>query len=230
MKKNKLLIKKISRKKWTEDLTGNIYGKVKVLGYVGVSKRGNAWDCLCECGNKIISTTGYLKNGNSTSCGCDYINPATTHNKYHTKEYRSWTAMKTRCLNKNSSNYLMYGGRGIFICDRWIENFEYFLSDMGYAPSDKHSIERVDNNSGYFKENCKWANIKEQCKNRRNNRWYEINGERMIIVDWAKKLKISHTTINQKINKGYTFEQIYNHYITNPKKGTRIKKHENKIS
>lgn len=108
-----------------------------------------------------------------------------------------------RCKNPKVKNWHDYGGRGITVCDRWLK-FENFLDDMGFRPSDGHSLERRDNNAGYSKENCYWATRLEQAKNKRNNRWIEILGKRQHLAEWAREYNVDHTLIIQRINRGWT--------------------------
>lgn len=85
---------------------------------------------------------------------------------YKSKEYISWFNMKQRCFNKNNIRYKDYGGRGITVCDRWKNSFENFYKDMGER-KEGFSLDRIDNNKGYYKENCKWSDNVEQGRNRR---------------------------------------------------------------
>jgi hypothetical protein len=116
----------------------------------------------------------------------------TTHGMHNDSEYRTWDAMKQRCLNPSSTNYSRYGGRGIGICDRWLD-FINFYSDMGDKPSPSHSIERIDNNKGYYPSNCKWATKSEQARNRnsQSNSPLGISGIRVIGSKYAVRIKVS---------------------------------------
>lgn len=85
---------------------------------------------------------------------------------WNTSEYKIWGSMKARCHNEKSSNYKNYGARGITVCDEWLNDFSKFYQDMGPRPTG-HSIDRIDNSKGYFKENCQWSNRSVQNLNRR---------------------------------------------------------------
>jgi hypothetical protein len=91
----------------------------------------------------------------------------TTHGKSRSPEYRNWQALKDRCYSKGTKYYKYYGGRGITVCDRWVDSFENFLADMGTRPSSKHSIDRIDVNGNYEPSNCRWATHCTQAINKR---------------------------------------------------------------
>lgn len=158
-----------------EDLSGLKFGKLLVIQFDSVNKHSQrSWLCLCECGNiKIISGTSLKRV--TKSCGClakELIKlRRTSHgnckNNSTTKEYYTWIGMKNRCNNPKFIGFQNYGERGISVCDRWLNSFDNFLSDMGLAPTKKHSLDRINNNGNYCPENCKWSTAKEQNQNRR---------------------------------------------------------------
>lgn len=163
-----------------KNIIGQKYGKLIVLEYSRThiqpsGQKKAVWLCECECGNKIeVQTSNLNKKSGTISCGCEKnkrVKEMGSKNKKHglvdSLEYNSWTAMKVRCLNPNTKYYKHYGGRGIKICDSWINSFDTFLKDMGPRPEANYSIDRIDVDGNYEANNCRWATKKEQVDNRR---------------------------------------------------------------
>ena len=194
-----------------EDLTGQVFGRLTAVRRI---ERPGAswWECKCECGVVKEIRLNSLKMGHTQSCGCLHKDAVTTHGcasheVYHA-EYWIWKGMtrRTTTAKESSKLYKNYKGRGITVCDRW-RSFENFISDMGLRPSPEHSLERVDNNSGYSKENCTWATRKEQARNRRNNHVLEYKGETKCLIEWAETLGISFLVISKRLQLGWTTER-----------------------
>lgn len=197
-----------------KDLTGRKFGRLTVVQYVG-SNDGNAqWLCFCDCGSECaVAATDLTRRTRvgTKSCGCHRSDKArervTTHGKTLTPEYSSWRAMIQRCYNPKNVTWNRYGGRGITVCARWRNSFEAFLSDMGYRPSTRHSIERLDNNGHYDPGNCKWATIKEQARNTSKAIRVEFNGRTQCISEWAEQVGISKRTIWNRLRSGWSVER-----------------------
>lgn len=122
------------------------------------------------------------------------------------KAYRSWNKMRQRCSDPNNNRFAVYGARGIKVCKRW-QKFECFLLDMGFPPSESHSIERKDNDGNYSKSNCKWATRYEQANNRRNNRALLINGERKTLAQWGRISGLGMKVLWSRLKKGWPVDE-----------------------
>lgn len=206
------------------DMTGRVFGRLTVIRRVDyIQKRGARYVCGCECGNLTDVAGVELRKGRVRSCGCLsrqlLVERSTKHG--HTighnrsPEYTAWTNMLDRCYNCNSEYYHRYGGRGIEVCASWRESFENFLTDMGTKPSPKHSIERVSNDRGYEKANCKWATKGEQSRNRCTTNWITHDGETRCLTDWAVVKGIGVDTLWRRLKAGWTAERA----LTQPVRG-----------
>jgi hypothetical protein len=129
-----------------------------------------------------------------------------THGMTKSTTYRSWAAMKHRCLNEKCKDYKNYGGRGINICDEWIESFESFLKDMG-EKSKGCSIDRIDNTIGYEPKNCKWSTPMQQARNRRSSVIVECFGLRLSVSEWAENTGLERKTLEYRIRIGWDAEK-----------------------
>ena len=131
-----------------------------------------------------------------------------TFRKGHEKAYSTWSAMKSRCYNKNHIHYDAYGGRGIKVCDRWLgrEGFRNFYNDMFPKPNNS-TLDRIDNNADYCPENCRWSSKTEQANNTRRNKIIEYNGESMTAAQWARKIGIPYRTLLTRLRRGMPLEK-----------------------
>ena len=214
------------------DLAGKRFGKL-LVGYRATQNTTwgrPQWVCRCDCGYDAIVSRGNLVRGFTKSCGCLRRERAESLNFKHgqaravgqTVEFKAWTAIKERCLNVKSKQFSRYGGRGIVICDRWLDDFAAFLADMGPRPTPTHSIDRIDNMAGYFcgkvvcktcgghvrqRPNCRWATKKQQGRNRRTNRVIEHAGCRLTMTEWSEVLGIKRATLDSRFHNGWTTEQ-----------------------
>lgn len=129
---------------------------------------------ICDCGNEVERSMNNVKGKNGRqSCGCRRGDVSRKHGMRNTRVYRIWRGMKGRCTNKNDKDYEKYSRLGI--CDEWLD-FSNFYKDMGDPPSENHSIDRIDNDSGYFKDNCRWATVSQQARNRSNSMSWIVDG------------------------------------------------------
>ena len=126
------------------------------------------------------------------------------HGRHNTPEHRVWCEMKRRCSNRKLHNYHRYGGRGIKVCDRWLNSFVNFFADMGERPTPDHQIERKDTDGDYTPDNCRWATRLEQARNKSNNTFVTINGETLTLGAWHEKLGTSPGVMEGRARKNGT--------------------------
>lgn len=145
-----------------------------LLTQVGLSFPQKRYRCAvfqCKCEARKVLRCDHVKSGRTVNCGCRY--GASTHRLSGSHVYRVWQGMNHRCGNPNAANFERYGGRGITVCDEWKTSFEMFLNDMGFPESSDLQLDRIDNNQGYRKDNCRWVTRKENQANRRNSKNHE---------------------------------------------------------
>ena len=198
----------------TIDETGNRYGRLKVVRRNGSASGhgGAAWLCSCECGGSITAKGSILRRGQYKSCGClreeawkTFGARMTKHGGVGTPEYTSWKKMKDRCLNPKNQYYRNYGGRGIGVCDRWLD-FANFQRDMGQRPADM-SIDRINNDKGYSPENCRWATRRQQNNNKSSNHRLEFDGMIKTVTEWARHIGIKPKTLFGRLAGGWSINK-----------------------
>lgn len=209
-----------------KDLTGSKYGRLTVKERHCFNDNWNKplWICVCECGTERIITGASLRDGKTQSCGCysreiaaitgkeniknTFKNKFSIHGKSDTHEYRVWLSMRKRVKEPNKKTY-----ENLQIYDKWQHSFESFLNDMGEAPSNKHQIDRINNNEGYFPDNCRWVTRSQNCRNKTNNVLLEWCGETRCLYEWAEticpKLGIKPDTLQYRIKKGWDVEKAF---------------------
>lgn len=209
------------------DLTNKKFNYLTVTEQMSRDQYGNLlYKCICDCGKETVTRSTYLINGHTKSCGCLRKNGHPKHNHNQkgkvSRTYRIWTGILTRCRNQNSDDYKNYGGRGIKVCERWSNKkngFINFFKDMGECP-DGLTIDRTNNNKGYYKSNCIWTTMKIQQRNRRDNNVLEYNNKKLCIAEWSEVIGIRQGTIKRRLELGWPIEKA----LTKP-----IKKHKKYI-
>lgn len=209
-----------------ENLIGKQFGMLKVVKFSHKEKnnQGNYkyyWICECECGNVVTRRSDGLKSKKSVvSCGCyrkkileqhnfKTNNPKKTHGQTKTRLYKIYAKMKERCYDPNYPERHLYGGRGIKICQEWLDSFENFRDwALANGYDDKLSIDRIDPNKDYEPSNCRWADTYQQANNKRNNIQLTYMGETLTLPQWARKLNLPYSTLADRLRKGKSVEEI----------------------
>jgi hypothetical protein len=126
---------------------------------------------------------------------------------YHSSEHICWRTIKVRCYNPKNASYPNYGGRGIFMCERWRESFENFYADVGPKPSAEYTLDRIDNSGPYAPENCRWITRQQQSLNTRRNHLLTFDGETKPISEWSKSLGFPQAVIGKRLKRGWSVKE-----------------------
>lgn len=186
---------------------GQKFGELTVLGRDDAPRK---WLCKCSCGKIKSVYAGKLNGGHTKSCGHFGRSGVTsrTHGDSGSREYNIWTGIIKRCYNQKCPAYPRYGGRGIAMCDRWRNDYAMFLADMGRTPFPGAEIDRIDNDGDYEPGNCRWATRKEQSNNKSTMVYFEYDGRRQKVAEWAKELGVPVKTFRLRVWKGWTPEEV----------------------
>lgn len=194
------------------DLTGRRFGQLTVIGRAPNDKHGNIlWYCKCDCGGEKETRANALTSGKATSCGCVQKRrsaEAHTRHGYHgSRLYNIWSNMKGRCSTESCSFYERYGGRGITVCQEWLDNFEAFRDWALTNGYQEHlTIDRIDNDGPYSPENCRWSTEGEQARNRSTTSMITVDGITRSRTEWAEMLGIKPEALRSATRRGHNPE------------------------
>jgi len=197
-------------------IKGKEYGFLKLTGVFKRPQINNKTrfyvEAVCKCGVVNYYPLYNLSIGKTKSCGCHRKNLMkgrfVTHGMTGHKLYTTWVKIKERVFYTKDVNYKNYGGRGIKICPEWMD-FKNFVRDMGDKPSPKHSIDRINNDGDYCKENCRWATSFDQAQNKRNNVYIELHGEKKLVCKLARDYGMDRDKVMRKLKSGVLPEDIF---------------------
>jgi len=190
----------------TRDITGLKFNSLTALEKVDDICNRVAWLFECDCGKKKKMTSTNVVGGRSTTCGCSKKG---THGHSGKPEYHAWYSMIERCTKSDHRFWNRYGGRGIKVCDNWLNSIDSFLRDMGRRPSKKHQLDRIDNNKGYNKNNCHWVLPAINLRNRSDSKYWFVDGVKYDSMSHAaEETGISRSTVHRwcvkKMNNCYS--------------------------
>lgn len=197
--------------KLVKDMTGQRFGRLVVLKWAGTDgNRSALWATRCDCGREKVVSRELLRSGKTRSCGCLAHESAVesgrkkrTHGMTDTSTYYIYQGIIQRCHNPKAPAYGEYGGRGITVCQRWLDSFESFLADMGERPEGL-TLDRIDNDKGYGPDNCRWATWVEQANNRRSGVFVEHEGRRLSTAQRARELGMRQDTLMNRLKSGWS--------------------------
>ncbi len=208
-----------------KELSGRVFGKYTAIRYSHShtkpsGRKVNFWLCRCECGEEREVRVDTLTSGATKSCGCsraEYVSVGNIkhgnrskliHGKVRVRLFGIWEGMIDRCTNPKGKFFDNYGGRGIAVCERWMD-FENFYSDMFPSYQEGLSVDRVNNDGPYSPENCRWATDHQQSRNKRNTKWVSFMGRTQCLADWCIELGVPYTNARYRLSRGHPPEIIF---------------------
>ena len=205
-----------------EDLTGEIFGRLTVVGVDNRQLRKDGrgflvyWKCHCECGKEKVVLGADLKSGKTKSCGCynieKIIQRSKTHGLSHGKIYNVWRGIKQRCFYPNHKDYKNYGGRGVTMYPAWINDFQSFYDYVSKLPrfgEKGYSLDRINNDGNYEPDNLRWATSKEQSRNTSRNVFVEYEQQKLTLADASAASGVNIETLRNRVQRGETGEYLF---------------------
>ncbi len=191
------------------DITiGQKFNMLTIIEELPIINHHRAFKCKCDCGNTKRVLLGHLVRSKIKSCGCHRRTVLTKHGMHNSREYSTWENMIQRCRNPKARKYYLYGGCGITVCESWNKSFQNFYQDMGLRP-DNTSLDRIDSNKGYYKENCKWSTPLEQLVNVRTfTQYIKHNDITMTLENWLTKLNFDRELFKSRVLRGHSFKEV----------------------
>lgn len=192
---------------------GDRFGRITTVRQCGKNKwNDQLWECVCDCGTTKVVAAGKLKSGRTRSCGClareMHVRQLESHGITtggKPRTFTIWCGMKARCLNPKATSYPNYGGRGIKLCDEWLEFKSFHEWAMANGYSDDKQIDRIDNDGPYSHENCRWVTRSANQRNTRRTHLITLNGKTQCASAWIEELGVSKSTFYADLKKGQRY-------------------------
>lgn len=207
-----------------DNMKGRKIGRLYFKEYIGLLNHHALWLCQCDCGNECIVNASAVKSGTTSSCGClrheMLMEKNYKHNCAYLPIYRNYYNMLRRCSDPKDSHYYCYGGRGITVCEEWSNKDSGFISfyewaiNNGYKEEilsngkNKWTLDRIDVDGNYEPSNCRWATIKQQANNKRNNVFVEYDGKKYSIAEFSERFNLNYATTLARHHKGWTPSEL----------------------
>lgn len=208
-----------------DNLSNKYIGKtINKLTVCNIVKKNNRlyFNCICECGKSALIRTDAVISGKTKSCGCLKGSSPKRFTNISRKDYHklqsTWFRINYRCHNKNHHKYPFYGAKGIYVCDQWrnsLDDFILWSINNGYSYN--LTIDRIDNSKGYSPENCRWATLKQQQRNRNVTKMFTYNNVTKPISEWCEILNLPYDATKERLKHGWSMEKCISTPIRNYK-------------